>query len=169
MGSRCVHTSIFIETPSLEGLQIKAKEDSSTHETRLSSAEHQPSINQGKVLLLLSSLLLLLLLSLLLLSLFLLKSWRVVMLWGFRFHLLAFKLSHKEVLLLTCGRLLPTHFCLQPFFYKDSVSLLLASISMFRFPVSSSMHFCNYFWLQKHSLYVVCLERQKFIFEVFML
>ena len=79
--------------------------------------------------------LLLLLLSfsllLLLLSLFLLKSWSVVGLWGFRFHQLAFKPSHKEVLLLTCGRVLPTHFCLQPFFHKDSVSLLLAQFYLY--------------------------------------
>ena len=135
MGLRCLQTSIFIETPSLEGLQTKAKEDSSTHEMRLSSDEHQPSITHGKLLLLLSLLLLLLLPSLLL-SLFHLKSWRVVMLWIFRFHLLAFKLSHKEVLLLTCGRLFPTHFCLQPFFHKDSVSILLAFIYIFRFPVT---------------------------------
>ena len=62
------------------------------------------------LLLLLSSLLLLLL------SLFLLKFWSVVGLWGFRFHQLAFKHSQKEVLLLTFGRVLLTHFCLQPFF-----------------------------------------------------
>ena len=56
---------------------------------------------------------LLIILSLLLLLLFLLKSWSVVGLWGFRFHQLAFKPSHKEVLLLTCGRLLPTHLLIQ--------------------------------------------------------
>ena len=50
---------------------------------------------------------------------------------GFRFHQLASKPSHKEVLLLTCGRLLPTHFCLQPFFHKDSVSLLLAQFYLY--------------------------------------
>ena len=31
-----LHTSIFIETPSLEGLPTKAKEDRSSHEMRLS-------------------------------------------------------------------------------------------------------------------------------------
>ena len=62
------------------------------------------------IVILLSSLLLLLL------SLFLLKFWSVVGLWGFRFHQLAFKHSQKEVLLLTFGRVLLTHFCLQPFF-----------------------------------------------------
>ena len=45
MGLRCLHTSIFIETPFLEGLPTKAKEDPSPHETRLSAAEHQPSIS----------------------------------------------------------------------------------------------------------------------------
>ena len=52
-------------------------------------------------------------------------------LWGFRFHQLAFKPSHKEVLLLTCARLLLTHFCLHPFFHKDSVSLLLAQFYLY--------------------------------------
>ena len=42
---RCLHTSIFIETPSLEGLPTKAKEDPSPHEMRLSSGGHQPSIS----------------------------------------------------------------------------------------------------------------------------
>ena len=37
--------SIFIETPSLEGLPTKAKEDPSPHEMRLSPAGHQPSIS----------------------------------------------------------------------------------------------------------------------------
>ena len=60
-----------------------------------------------------------------------LKSWSVVWLWGFIFHQRAFKPSHKEVLLLTCGRLLPTHFYLQPFFHKDSVSLLLAQFYLY--------------------------------------
>ena len=45
MGLRCCHTSIFIETPSLEGLPTKAKEDPSPHEMRLSPAGHQPSIS----------------------------------------------------------------------------------------------------------------------------
>ena len=78
-------------------------------------------------------LLLLLLLSStsLLLLLFLLKSWSVVGLQDFKFHQLAFKPSHKEVLLLTCGRVLPTHFCLQPFFHKDSVSLLLVQFYLY--------------------------------------
>ena len=77
------------------------------------------------IVILLSSLLLLLL------SLFLLKFWSVVGLWGFRFHQFAFKPSHKEVLVLTCGRLLPTHFCLQLFFHKDSVALLLAQFYLY--------------------------------------
>ena len=64
----------------------------------------------------------------LLLLLFLLKSWSFVVLWCFRLHQLAFKPSNNEVLLLTCGRVLPTDFCLQPFSHKDSVSLLLAQV-----------------------------------------
>ena len=61
MGLRCLHTSIFIETPSLEGLPAKAKEDPSPHEMRLSHAGHQPSFfwSRGELLLLLLSLLLL--------------------------------------------------------------------------------------------------------------
>ena len=39
----CLHTSIFIETPSLEGLPSKAKEDPSPHEMRLSPTGHQPN------------------------------------------------------------------------------------------------------------------------------
>ena len=45
MGLRCFHTSIFIETHSLEGLPTKAKEDTSPHEMRLSPTGHQPSIS----------------------------------------------------------------------------------------------------------------------------
>ena len=45
MGLQCLQTSIFIETPSLEGLPTKAKEDPSPHEMRLSPAGHQPSIS----------------------------------------------------------------------------------------------------------------------------
>ena len=80
--------------------------------------------------------------SLLLLSLFLLKSWSVVGLWGLRFHQLAFKPSRKEVLLLTCCRVLPTHFCLQPFFHKYSVSLLLAQFYLY---IQVSSQLINYF------------------------
>ena len=36
MGLRCLHTSIFIKTPSLEGLPTKGKVDPSLHEMRLS-------------------------------------------------------------------------------------------------------------------------------------
>ena len=42
---RCLHTSIFIETPSLEGLPTKAKGDPSPHEMRLSPTGYQPSIS----------------------------------------------------------------------------------------------------------------------------
>ena len=42
---KCLHTSIFIETPSLEGLPMKVKGDPSPHEIRLSPAGHQPSIS----------------------------------------------------------------------------------------------------------------------------
>ena len=45
MGLKCLHTSIFIETPSLEWLPSKAKENPSPHEMRLSSAGHQPNIS----------------------------------------------------------------------------------------------------------------------------
>ena len=44
VGLRCLHPSIFIETPSLEGFPTKAKEDPSPHEMSLSPAGHQPSI-----------------------------------------------------------------------------------------------------------------------------
>ena len=44
----CLHTSIFIETPSLEGLPTKAKEDPSPHEMRLSPTVHQPSISWSR-------------------------------------------------------------------------------------------------------------------------
>ena len=40
----CLQNSIFIETPSLEGLPTKAKEDPSPKEMRLSPNGHQPSI-----------------------------------------------------------------------------------------------------------------------------
>ena len=55
LGLRCLHTIIFIETPSLEGLPTKAKEDPSPHEMRLSPAGHQRSISwsRGELLLLL--------------------------------------------------------------------------------------------------------------------
>ena len=45
MGLRCLHTSIFIETPSLEGLPTNAKENPSLREIRLSPAGHQLSIS----------------------------------------------------------------------------------------------------------------------------
>ena len=45
LGLRCLHTSIFIETPSLKGLPTKAKDDPSLHEMRLSLSGHQPSIS----------------------------------------------------------------------------------------------------------------------------
>ena len=48
MGLRCLHTSIFIETPSLEGLPTKAKEDPSPHEMRLSPVGYQPSISWSR-------------------------------------------------------------------------------------------------------------------------
>ena len=70
MDLRCIHTSIFIKTPSLEGLPSKAKEDFSPHEMGLSPAGHQASIFWSwglLLLLLLSSLLLLSLLSLIIL------------------------------------------------------------------------------------------------------
>ena len=48
MGLRCLHTSIFIETPSLEGLPTKANEDPSPYEMRLSPAGHQSSISWSR-------------------------------------------------------------------------------------------------------------------------
>ena len=48
MSLRCLHHSIFIETPSLEGLPSKTKVDPSPHEMRLSPAEHQPSISWSR-------------------------------------------------------------------------------------------------------------------------
>ena len=47
MGLTCLHTSIFIKTPSLERLQSKAKVDLSPDELRLSPA-HQPSISWSR-------------------------------------------------------------------------------------------------------------------------
>ena len=89
MGLRCLHTSIFIDTPSLEGLSTKAKEDPFPHEMRLFSGGHQPSISWSRgnyiiiisllllLLLLCLSLLLLLLLLLLVLLLFIIKQAKV--------------------------------------------------------------------------------------------
>ena len=45
MSLRCLHSSNFIETLSLEGLPTKAKEDPSPHKMRLFPAGHQPSIS----------------------------------------------------------------------------------------------------------------------------
>ena len=45
---RCLHTSIFIATPSLEGLPTKAKGDPSPHEMRLSPTGYQPSISWSR-------------------------------------------------------------------------------------------------------------------------
>ena len=42
MGVRCLHTSIFIETPSLEGLSTKAKEDPSPHEMSYTPLDINP-------------------------------------------------------------------------------------------------------------------------------
>ena len=53
MGWRCLHTSIFIEALSLEGLPTKAKEDPSSYEMRLSPAGHKPSISLLLIILLL--------------------------------------------------------------------------------------------------------------------
>ena len=59
-------------------------------------------------------------------------------------------------------RLLSKHLCLQPFSSKDSVSLLFAkfTISKFRSLVRWKIHFKHLFWLQKHNMFIVCLERQ---------
>ena len=54
MGLRCLHTSIFIETPSLEGFPTKAKEDPSPHEMRLSPAGYQPSISWSSIMFIIS-------------------------------------------------------------------------------------------------------------------
>ena len=43
-----LHTSIFMETPSLEGLPTKTKEDPFPHEMRLSPTGHQPSISWSR-------------------------------------------------------------------------------------------------------------------------
>ena len=48
MGLRCLHTSVSIETPSLEGLPTKVKDDPSPHEMRLSPTGHQPSISLSR-------------------------------------------------------------------------------------------------------------------------
>ena len=45
---KCLHTNIFIKTPSLEGLPTKAKEDPSPHEIKLSPAGHQPRISYSR-------------------------------------------------------------------------------------------------------------------------
>ena len=49
----CLHTSIFIKTPSLEGLQTKAREDPSPHEMRLCSARQTYFLVSRNLLLLL--------------------------------------------------------------------------------------------------------------------
>ena len=46
-GLKCLHTSIFIETPSLEGLPNKVREDPSSHETGLFPTGHQTSISSS--------------------------------------------------------------------------------------------------------------------------
>ena len=45
VGLKCLHTSIFTETPSLERLPTKAKEDPLPREIRVSPAGRQPSIS----------------------------------------------------------------------------------------------------------------------------
>ena len=42
LGLKCLYTSICMETPSLEVLQTKAKEDPSPHEMRLSPTDINP-------------------------------------------------------------------------------------------------------------------------------
>ena len=54
MALRCLHTSIFIETPSLEGLPTKGKEDSSPHEMRLCPAGHQASISWSLIIIIIT-------------------------------------------------------------------------------------------------------------------
>ena len=44
VGLKCLHTSVFIKTTSLEVLPTKAKEDLSPHEIRLFSTGHQSRI-----------------------------------------------------------------------------------------------------------------------------
>ena len=56
LGLSCLHTSTFIETPSLEGLPAKAKADSSPHEMRLYPTGHQPSIIIIIIIIIISSL-----------------------------------------------------------------------------------------------------------------
>ena len=48
VGLKCIHTSIFIEALSLEGLPTKTSEDPSPHEIILSPAGHQPSIFKSR-------------------------------------------------------------------------------------------------------------------------
>ena len=45
---RWLHTSIFIETPSLDGLPTKTKEDPSPHDMRLYPAGHKPSVSWSR-------------------------------------------------------------------------------------------------------------------------
>ena len=45
---RWLHTSIFIETPSLDGLPTKTKEDPSPHDMRLYHAGHKPSVSWSR-------------------------------------------------------------------------------------------------------------------------
>ena len=77
---------------------------------------------------------------------------------GFRFHQLAFKPSHKEVLLLTCGRLLPTHFCLQTFFHKDLVSLLLIYFYLYIYVSSQLINAFLTLFLTAEAQLVHCLS-----------
>ena len=80
VGLKCLHTSIFIETPSLERLPTKTKENLSPHEIRLFPLDINPIFpSLGKLLLIL------LIISLLLLFLFLLKLLiknSLLFLWG---------------------------------------------------------------------------------------
>ena len=78
--------------------------------------------------------------------------------------------------------LLPKHFCLQPFFcqrFHFFTACLVKHLHealpwwalkgkslKFRFPNSWKIHFQYSFWLQKHSLHMVCLQWQQFFSEL---
>ena len=77
---------------------------------------------------------------------------------GFRFYQLAFKSSHKEVLLLTCGRILPTHFRLQLIFHNDLLSLLLVQFCLYIYISSQLINAFLTLFLTAEAQLVHCLS-----------
>ena len=122
LGLRCLHISIFIETPSLEGLPTKAKEDPSPHKMRLSPAGHQPSVSWSFIIIIIIIIIIILLILLLrfLLFFYFCYNWCYFILDAFNFYcssfyhsglylctneiFLDFKLWHGQALFIFCNR-----------------------------------------------------------------